>query len=170
MTRTLLLFRHAKSSWDDPRLDDFDRPLAPRGKRAAPLVGREMKKRGWLPELALVSSARRTAETWKLAAAQLPVEPKVEFSRAIYHVAPEKLIEALRAVPENCQSLMLVGHNPGLEELAVMLAGPGSDDKALAAVKEKFPTAALARFTFDGDWAELRLAALTHFLRPKELD
>jgi phosphohistidine phosphatase len=168
MARALFLLRHAKAS--SPALDDFDRPLAPRGRQDAPLVGREMKERGWLPELALVSSARRTVETWKLASAEFPEEPKVEFSRALYHAPPAKLTAALHAVPETCRSLLLIGHNPGLEELAAMLAGPDSDQGALAAVKEKFPTAALARFAFEGPWAELRTAKLTHFLRPRELE
>jgi phosphohistidine phosphatase len=168
--RTLFLLRHAKSGWDDPALADFDRPLAPRGRQAAPLVGREMKKRGWLPDLALVSSARRTVETWKLAAAEFSEEPAVQFSRALYHAGPQELIAALRAVPESCRSVILVGHNPGLEELAVMLAGAGSDPNALGAVKEKFPTGALARFEFDEPWTELRTTTLTHFLRPKDLE
>jgi phosphohistidine phosphatase len=168
--RTLFLLRHAKSGWDDPALADFDRPLAPRGRNAAPLVGREMKKRGWRPDLALVSSARRTVETWKLTAAEFSAEPAVQFSRALYHAEPQELIAALHVVPESCASVILVGHNPGMEELAVMLAGPGSDTAALAAIKEKFPTGALARFEVEGPWPELRNATLTHFLRPKELE
>jgi phosphohistidine phosphatase len=168
--RTLFLFRHAKSSWDNLALDDFDRPLAPRGRKAAPMMGRAMKERGWLPELALVSSARRAVETWQLAAAELAAEPEVRFSRALYHAPPEKLLEALRDAPESCRSLVLVGHNPGLEDLARMLAGPESDGAALAALRQKFPTGTLARFSFDAPWAELRTATLTHFLRPKELE
>jgi phosphohistidine phosphatase len=168
--RTLFLLRHAKSGWDDPALADFDRPLAPRGRNAAPLIGREMKERGWVPDLALVSSARRTVETWKLVAAAFSAEPKVEFSRALYHAEPQQLIAALHAVPESCASLLLIGHNPGLEELAVMLAGPGSDQDALAAIREKFPTGALARFDFEGSWQEFHTATLTRFLRPKDLE
>lgn len=169
MTKTLFLFRHAKSSWDDAALADFDRPLAPRGQRAAPLVGQEMKRRGWLPYLVLVSSARRAVETWKLAAAELAEQPAVQFSRALYLADPRKLLEALHEVAESYRSLVLVGHNPGLEELAAMLAGPGSNTAALAGIKEKFPTGSLARFNVEGSWPELRIATLTHFLRPKEL-
>jgi len=170
MARTLFLLRHAKASQPRPGLDDFDRPLAPRGEEAAPRVGREMKERGWLPDLALVSSARRTVETWKLVAAQFAEEPKVEFTRTIYEAPTERLIAALQAVPETCESLLLIGHSPGVQKLAMMLAGPGSDEDALAAIKEKYPTAGLARFELDGAWAELSTATLTDFLRPRELD
>jgi phosphohistidine phosphatase len=170
MTRTLFLFRHAKSSWDDAALADFDRPLAPRGQKAAPLVGQEMQRRGWLPDLAVVSSARRAVETWKLAAAELDAEPPVQFSRALYDAGPGRLLEAVRAVPESSGSVILVGHNPGLEELAAMLAGPGSEQDALGTLKEKFPSGALARFEVEVPWVELRNATLTHFLWPKDLE
>ncbi|MBE0695045.1 MAG: histidine phosphatase family protein, partial [Aquamicrobium sp.] len=84
MARTLLLLRHAKSSWDDPALDDFDRPLARRGREAAPRMGREMARRGWLPDLALVSSSLRTRQTWALVAPELPRDIPASFDDTIY--------------------------------------------------------------------------------------
>ncbi|MGD9914462.1 MAG: histidine phosphatase family protein [Rhizobiaceae bacterium] len=172
MARTLLLLRHAKSSWTDQSLGDFERPLAKRGRKAAPLVGREMAKRGWVPNLALVSGARRTRQTWAFVAAELPAKPAVQFSDALFHAEPDTLLEIIRSVPRSCASVMVVGHNPGLEELAQMLAGPRSSAVALASLKEKFPTGALVRFAVDRPWSELATAGptLTEFLRPRDLD
>lgn len=171
MTRTLFLLRHAKSSWADESLDDFDRPLAKRGRETAPLVGQQLAARGWLPDLALVSGALRARETWALVAPEFPAAPKASFSDALYHGTPESLLDTLQKVPKSRKSVMLVGHNPGLEEFAQLLAGPQSDRLALATLKEKFPTAAVARLVIDGAWADLAAgrAALTDLLRPKDL-
>lgn len=170
--KTLLLLRHAKSSWDDPGLDDFDRPLARRGREAAPHMGAEMVRRGWLPERALVSPSSRTRQTWELVAAELPAPVPAAFERAIYEAPAGRILDAIRETPEEVSALLAVGHNPGLEDLAAILAAPGSDADSLARLGEKFPTAALARLTFAGAWADLgpggaRLEAL---VRPKDLD
>ncbi|MEW9807533.1 histidine phosphatase family protein [Mesorhizobium sp. ZMM04-5] len=169
--KKLLLLRHAKSSWDDPNLSDFDRPLAPRGRQAAPRMGREIARRGWTPAMALVSPALRTRQTWDLVAAELTGKPAVSYHEALYEVAGDTLLEAIRRTPERVGDIVLVGHNPGMEELAAALAGSGSAGKALGRMAEKFPTGALARFEFDGAWATLKpgTARLTHFLRPKDL-
>lgn len=169
--RQLLLLRHAKSSWDDASLADFDRPLAARGRDSAPLVGRELAKRGWLPELALVSPAARTRETWDLVAAELKEKPAAHFPKPLYEASAQTLLAQVRRASESTRVLLLVGHNPGLEDFARQLAGNNSDEKALARLSQKFPTAALARFKFDGPWAELDAGAarLSHFLRPKDL-
>ncbi|QKV17133.1 SixA phosphatase family protein [Oricola thermophila] len=168
---TLLLLRHAKSSWDDPLLEDFDRPLARRGREAAPAMGRLMAERGWLPDLALVSPAARARETWALLAAALPapVEPRLEPS--LYMAAPEEILALLRALDTTPETVLVIGHNPGLEECAALLAAPGSDPRALARMRRKFPTAALARFAFEGPWSALgsRGARLLDFLKPKDL-
>ena len=169
--RTLLLLRHAKSSWDDPDLDDFDRPLAARGRIAAPLVGAEMALRGWVPERALVSSALRTRQTWKFIANALPVSLPVTFEKAIYEAPAGQILEEIRQTPANVPSLLVVGHNPGLENLAAMLASPESDARAMARLKGKFPTGALARLTFAGAWRDLAAgsARLRAFLVPRDL-
>lgn len=166
----LLLLRHAKSSWDDPSLDDFRRPLAPRGEKAAPLIGREMARRGWLPEFALVSPATRTRWTWELVAGQLPAACPARFSEAIYEAAPRDILAEIRKIPDKVSSLLVVGHNPGLELLAKTLAEPGSGPSALNRLNAKFPTAAIARFEVESDWAMLAAASarLTDFITPRD--
>ena len=169
--RHLLLLRHAKSSWDDASLADFDRPLASRGREAAPLMGRELVRRGWLPELALVSPAARTRETWALVAAELAHSPPATFAELLYEASAETVLTEVRRTAKNVRVLLLIGHNPGLEDFARLLAGDGSDAKALARLHQKFPTAALARFKFQGTWAGLDAGAarLSHFFGPKDL-
>lgn len=167
----LLLLRHAKSSRDDASLADFERPLAARGREAAPRIGRELARRGWLPDAALVSPALRTRQTWDLVAAELPARPAAAFPATLYEAAGETLLAAIRQTPAEVEDLILVGHNPGMEDLADALAGSGSAAKALARMREKFPTGALARFAFDGTWAGLDAgsARLSHFIAPKDL-
>jgi len=167
--KQLLLLRHAKSSWDDPDLDDFDRPLAQRGLKAAQLIGRELAARDWLPDQVLVSSALRTRDTWRLVAAELPAHPRVVFAEALYEASAADILSQIRLVEPSSGCLAVVGHNPGLEDLAKQLTGPGSETKARRRLEEKFPTAALARFVFDGDWSGLSSGRLTHCLRPKDL-
>ncbi|MER8571966.1 histidine phosphatase family protein [Mesorhizobium sp. M1338] len=167
--KQLLLLRHAKSSWDDPALDDFDRPLTDRGLKAAHLMGRELAARDWLPDLALVSPALRARDTWRLVAAELPAHPKVVFAKALYDASAADILSQIHQVDPSGGSLLVIGHNPGLEDLARQLAGPGSEAKARKKLEERFPTAALARFVFEGDWSGLSCARLTHCLRPKDL-
>ncbi|MET2827536.1 SixA phosphatase family protein [Mesorhizobium shangrilense] len=170
-TRQLLLLRHAKSSWDDPDLTDFDRPLSARGLKTAPLIGRELARRGWLPDMALVSPALRTRDTWRLVAAQFPAKVPTEFFRALYDASAGDILDLVRQVDNATATMLVVGHNPGLEEFARLLSGPGSKASALQTLAEKFPTAAIARFVVKGDWATLApgSAELTHCLRPKDL-
>ncbi len=167
----LLLLRHGKSSWDDPALADFDRPLAPRGRKAAERMGRELAARNWLPQLALVSPAVRTRDTWELVAAALSGSVSADFPDSLYDATAEDVLSEIQRTPNAVKTLLILGHNPGLEDLARQLAGDNSEKKALQRLREKFPTAALARFDFDGKWAELGFgrARLTHCLRPKDL-
>lgn len=176
---TLFLLRHAKSSWDDPGLADFDRPLAKRGRKAAPLVGAEMARRGWLPDLALVSTAKRARQTWKRVGAALASSDRptgggarTRFEDRLYMAAPGTILALLGDVAGDVANVVIVGHNPGLEETALLLAAPGSDAPALETMRTKFPTAGLARFTFDGSWRDLRPggAELTDFVRARDLD
>ena len=171
-TRQLLLLRHAKSSWDDPSAADFDRPLSPRGQKTAPRVGAEIERRGWLPDLALVSPAVRTRQTWNLVCARWPRPlPQVAAAEELYGATPQDLLGAAQGTPKTVGTLLMLGHNPGLEEFARKLAGPSSDARALRQLTEKFPTAALARLEIEGDWDELDFGAarLTHCLRPRDL-
>jgi phosphohistidine phosphatase len=166
--KQLLLLRHAKSSWDDPKLADHDRPLARRGRRAAKLIAQHLRGEGLTPALVLCSSARRTRETLERIRPALVDDIAVDVAGDLYAASPQRLLERLQAVGEDVDSVLLIGHNPGLEQLAVSLAGRG--DK-LPAVERKFPTAALATLEFAGSWAELRpgAATLTGFVTPKQL-
>jgi len=167
--KQLLILRHAKSSWDDSSLADFDRPLAPRGLKTAPLMGRELARRGWLPDLALVSPALRTRDTWRLVAQELPKSVPAQFAEELYEAAAGAILARVRQA--RAKSLLVIGHNPGLQQFALRLAGAGSDEAVFKKIEAKFPTAALARFTLDEDWADLAFgsAKLTHCLRPKDL-
>ncbi|RUT96390.1 histidine phosphatase family protein [Mesorhizobium sp. USDA-HM6] len=167
--RQLLILRHAKSSRDDPKLADFDRPLGPRGLKTAPLIGCELSRRGWLPDLALVSPALRTRDTWRLVAQELPKHVPVEFAEELYEAAPAAILARVRQA--KAKSLLVIGHNPGLQNFVLRLAGAGSDSDVFKKIEAKFPTAALARFTVEGGWAKLDFgdARLTHFMRPKDL-
>lgn len=170
--RRLLLLRHAKSSWADPALDDFDRPLAKRGRDAAPLMAAEMARLGLVPDLAIVSPALRTRQTWALVAPALQPAPDVTFEPTIYEAAAETILEAIARTPARVATLLIVGHNPGLEQLALHLAAGDSDAGAMTRLREKFPTGALAHLAFDGDWQDLAAGAagLIDFIRPSDLD
>lgn len=170
--KTLILLRHAKSSWEDRDLADFDRPLAPRGRKAASKVGRALAERGWTPDRVLLSPAARTRQTWDSIAAEMgDVRPDIRLDETLYAAPPGALLAALRKTSEDVADLLLIGHNPGLEELARDLSGDGSEPGALAQMIRKFPTAAFARLTFTGQWRtlDIGLARLLEFLRPKEL-
>jgi phosphohistidine phosphatase len=169
--RTLMLMRHAKSSWDRPDLDDLDRPLAPRGQETAPLIARYIKQRRWEPDLVLCSPATRVRETWQLMTPALGRTVECKTLRTIYPGAPSRLLETLRRAADEIATLMLIGHNPGLGHLAGSLFGRGPR-KALERMRAKFPTAALAVIEFDIDrWNELAAGngRLRAFVRPKDL-
>lgn len=169
--RTLLLLRHAKSSRDDPAIEDLDRPLAPRGHRAAPLIGAEMARRGWIPERVLCSPARRARETWALVAEALGPAP-VTYEPGLYLAAPAALLRLVRDNPAGIGRLLLIGHNPGLQELALLLARPEPGD-ALDRLRAKLPTAGLAVLELpDGAWGALGAgsARLTAFVTPRDLE
>jgi phosphohistidine phosphatase len=142
-TRVLYLLRHAKSSWDDPELADHDRPLSGRGRRNAAVLADQLRREGISPELVLCSSARRTTETVEAAG----VEGAISVEDGLYGASATELLERLRAVPDEISSVMLVGHNPGLEDLAAELAGPDAP--------ERLPTAALVTLELEGGWCEL---------------
>jgi phosphohistidine phosphatase len=162
--KRLFLLRHAKSSWDETSLADHDRPLAPRGRRAAKLMARHLRDEGTSPSLVLCSSARRTRDTLRL----LGLGGEVRIERELYGASEDELLDRLRGVPDTVESVMLVGHNPSIQDLALRLAGGGA---GLTDVERKFPTGALATLTFADRWRELRpdCAELAGFVTPKEI-
>ena len=168
MGRLLYVLRHAKSSWDDPALSDHDRPLAPRGRKAAKAIARHLRKEGVEPQLVLCSPARRARETLER------IEPAlarrgVKVEDALYGAGADALLGRLHEVGDAVASVMVIGHNPGLEDLVLAVARPGARRDEVAV---KFPTAALATLAFDGTrWADLAPggADLVAYVRPRDL-
>lgn len=172
--KTLLLLRHAKSDWSDPWLDDADRPLAPRGRAAAPGMGRYLKEKRLIPDLVLCSTARRAQETWDLVAPEIAADPmpEVRVRKGLYAASSPALLAYLRRLPAEAACVMLIGHNPEMEDLAHRLAG-GGKAKALRRLAEKYPTAALAELRFEEDaWADIGEGdgTLRRFVRPRDLN
>ncbi|MDQ3587523.1 MAG: histidine phosphatase family protein [Actinomycetota bacterium] len=154
-----MLLRHAKSAGkDDPRLSDHERPLAPRGKRAAAAMGERLA----VPDLVLCSTARRAVETWELARPGLGTEVEVAFEDRLYTFDEEVLLDRASELADSLGCVLLVGHNPAIEMLLFDLTG---DDVG------KFPTAALATLAFEGPWRSLGRsgARLESFVRPRDL-
>ncbi|MEQ8397109.1 histidine phosphatase family protein [Thalassobaculum sp.] len=168
---TLHLLRHAKSSWDDLGIRDHDRPLTARGERAAVAMAAYLRQEGIAPDLVLCSTARRTVDTLAALRSVLSKSARTKITRDLYEVGSEALLDRLRGVSDDVDVLMVVGHNPGLEDLASRLAGDGSDSGARKALNRKFPTGAVATLEADGSWGSLDWggARLTRFVTPKEL-
>jgi len=169
--RTLSLFRHAKSSWDNPGLEDFERPLNERGERAAPRMGAFMARHGIAPELILCSPAVRTRQTLDLLLPHLAGSPRVIYEDALYLAGAPALLKRIRKIGAKVRHAMLVGHDPGLHVLAQEFAGSGKGDD-LEALAAKFPTAALAVIAFAGNaWSKVTRGAgrLESFMTPKRL-
>ena len=169
---TLALLRHAKSSWNDPTQEDFDRPLNERGLKAAPAAGAALVKLGIVPDLVLCSAAARTRETLLhvMAAMALPATPPTVVDEKLYLASPVTLLELIRDIPQGPTCVLLVGHNPGLHALALTLTGRG-DPAARAALAVRYPTAALAVLKIDRDrWSGVRAsdATLEAFWTPKK--
>ncbi len=170
--KTVYFLRHAKSSWDDPSLADYDRPLAGRGRKAAPAMGLYMHERGWIPDKILCSGARRARETLDAVASPWSGCPPVEIRDDIYHGGPDTLLRLIRSLPDTLGTVLLVGHNPALEEAALSLA-PSGDPKVRQRMAEKYPTGALAVVDLPvNSWKEVREGTgyLRAFVRPKDLE
>jgi phosphohistidine phosphatase len=171
VAKTIFLLRHAKSSWDAADAPDFDRPLAPRGREAAAAMAAYMRDRGYRPARVLCSPALRSRETWGLMALKLDPQVPTRYLKGLYLAPPSRLLDYLRRLPDNVDSVLVVGHNPGLQELAVALAADG-EPKRVERLSRKFPTAALAVVRIDvGHWREVGPATgtLAAFVRPKDL-
>jgi phosphohistidine phosphatase len=167
--RTLYLLRHGKSSWADATRADRERPLAPRGRRDAKRIARHLVRQGVKPELVLCSTAERTRETLELMQTALADTSTIEFEDEVYGASADSLLERLRLVPAAVASVMMIGHNPALQDLALLLAACGAELERLEA---KFPTAALATLALENaTWAELSPAeaVLADWVIPKQL-
>ncbi len=172
--KTLTLLRHAKSSWDDPAARDFDRGLNDRGRRAATLMGEHARTQGLKFDQILASPAVRVVDTldrFQVAMGNENLEPKWE--RRIYLASSATLIDVLRETSDGVTDLLMVGHNPGLEDLILDLVPDSKDEPLRAIPEEKFPTAALAVMELDiAKWSDLdaRKAHLAYVKRPRDLD
>jgi phosphohistidine phosphatase len=168
--KILTLLRHAKSGWDDPVKRDFDRPLNPRGRRAAATVGREMRRLGLAFDRVVASPARRVIETIEEVASSFgPLAP--DYDERIYLAPTPTLFELVRETPDAVERLLLVGHSPGMEELALLLARP--EGPLRAEVEIKYPTGTLAEIALPVDhWSEVSegRGRIARFIRPRDLD
>lgn len=170
--RLVYLFRHAKSSWSDPELDDFDRPLAPRGERACEAMGEYFRLADLHPGLVVCSAALRTRQTLERVLPAIGEDAVVKYSRGLYLVGPQAMLNRLRRTPTDVRRVMLVAHNPAMQSLAQRLAsdGPQQDLRRLA---DKLPTGALATLVFRGrSWEELDddSCELHSLVAPRDLD
>lgn len=162
--------RHAKSAWNDPNLADIDRPLGTRGRKAAPQMAVWLKVQGYQPDAVLCSSAQRARETLDLLKPVLPKSGRIQFLRELYMAMPREMLEHVTKTPEDSSCLLLLGHNPGIGDMASWLAGAG-DSKMVAKMRSKFPTAAVAVLRFNASrWSEVggETAELIDFARPRD--
>lgn len=167
--KTLTLLRHAKSGWDSPVARDFDRPLNARGRKAARAMGREMRRLGLGFDHILASPAARVTETLAELAQGFGGAVDTEFDESVYLAPVETLLALIHAADDADSRLLLVGHNPGMEQLALLLSGAGALRDEIAV---KYPTGALAEIGFDvAHWREVAAGGgrLARFIRPREL-
>src|ERR1700704_3713214 len=148
--KILLLLRHAKSSWKDESLSDFDRPLNERGRKAAQAIGRYLRKQKMMPDLVLSSPAVRARETTGIITTTAKLTAEIRYDQRIYEADPLRLVHVLSQIEDNFRSVLLVGHNPGMAELLGLLTGSS----------QHMPTAALAKIRLEGveDWSEISQA------------
>jgi phosphohistidine phosphatase len=166
MTLRLILTRHAKSSWDDPTMPDRDRPLNARGRGAAADLGAWLASRGYVPDEVLCSDAVRTRETWEGIAPALPGAPTVTLKPTLYHAGPDVMLAVLRHA--NGRTVMMLGHNPGIAELAARLVARPPQHEGFA----HYPTGATLVASFEAeDWADIGFGqgAVRDFIVPREI-
>jgi phosphohistidine phosphatase len=166
--RRLILLRHAKSDWPD--VPDRDRPLAKRGRRDAPRIGRWLHEHGYQPDVVVCSSARRARQTWDLVAPELGGSPAVRFEPRAYAASAMTLLHLAQELPSRYRTALLIGHNPGLSDLATSLVAPpvpGNGPRPQISL----PTAAVAVLDFPGDWPSLTpsQARLLDHITPADL-
>jgi len=172
--RHLIVLRHAKAAWPD--VEDEQRPLAERGRRDAPAAGRwlreaEQRIDGLRIDRVVCSPARRTRETWKLAAAEMDDAPEPVYDPRVYEATTTTLLTVIRETPTRVGGLVLVGHNPGMQRLTLALAHESSGEP-LARVREKYPTSGIALFGVEVEWSAVLpgRAHLTEFAVPRGVD
>lgn len=167
--KRLGLLRHAKSDWDDMSLRDFDRGLNARGRKGAAVMGEHIRRQGGAWDLVLASPAERVKRTLEATGLNIPVK----FEEAAYLADSPTLMQLLSACDDDARAVLLMAHNPGLQELVLDLVAPGFENDLFNEVLQKYPTAAFAVLELDIDrWADLAKGCgrLVHFARPRDLD
>ncbi|PTS90865.1 histidine phosphatase family protein [Sphingomonas sp. HMWF008] len=169
--KTLTLLRHAKSDWNDPAQRDFDRGLNGRGRRAAAVIGVYLRSSGMAFDHIVASPAVRVVETLEQLEQAYGETLAPVWDRRIYLASAVTLLDVAQEMPAEASHVLLVGHNPGLEDLALWLV-PESADPPRVALEAKYPTATIAELTFEGGWRDLApgAARLARFVRPRDLD
>lgn len=170
--KTLTLLRHAKSGWDDAVARDFDRPLNAKGRKAAWAVGRHLKGLGAAFDHIVASPAQRVVETIAEVAAGYGGDIAPAWDKRLYLASAATLLDVARETPADAERLLMIGHNPGLEDFVLLLLRNG-DPALVTAVEEKYPTATVAELSFAvDDWADIapQAGTLTRFVRPRDLD
>ena len=168
MTHRLILTRHAKSSWDDPTIDDHERPLNQRGRAAALDVGQWLAQHDFVPDLVLCSTSARTRETWEIIATALPRSAEARYERALYLASPEQMLDVLHKV-KDAATVMVLGHNPGTALLATALAANPPNHPRFA----HYPTAATTVYQFEvQDWGGIAWNSgdVLEFTVPRHVD
>jgi phosphohistidine phosphatase len=168
---TLSLLRHAKSSWKNPSLADFDRSLSSRGEVAAPVMGKAIAEHGLVPDLVLCSSSRRTRETLELVLPSLEPKPEIRFVEALYHAEPDVILGLLHGEPPQAKHIMVIGHNPGFHAFAYEAVGSGPL-LARDRLAVKLPTCGLVVIRFrQSSWQEIGYGKgeLALYLVPSDL-
>ena len=169
MSRHLLIMRHAKSDWDSGASTDFERPLSKRGQHDAPMMGEWMHSQGLKPDHILSSPATRAKTTASLVCETLDIPiSKIEQDQRIYEASLDDLLNILKEQPADTETVLLVGHNPGMDELVTYLCG---NDTQRLPYGNLMPTAALAHLLMPNDWTDLKLncAQLHSLTRPKDI-
>jgi phosphohistidine phosphatase len=170
--RRLFLLRHAKSSWSEPGASDHDRPLNRRGQEAAPKIGAYLNRHKLIPESVLCSTARRARETWDLVGAEVPSAPPALHVERLYNATSRAILDVIRHAEPGAKSVLVVGHNPGLHDVATLLVASGDlDDRER--LREKLPTGGLVVVDFAiPDWSKLhaRSGRLERFVVPRMLE
>jgi phosphohistidine phosphatase len=170
--RRLLLLRHAKSAWSDPGTSDHERPLNRRGQEAAPRIGAYLDRHGLIPDRVLCSPATRARATWELVAAAMSAAPPASYVERLYDATPRAVLDVIRHADRDVDSVLVVGHNPGLHEVATLLIASGDLDHR-ERLREKLPTGGLVVIDFPiADWSKLhdRSGRLERFVVPRRLE
>ena len=169
--KTIFLLRHAKSSWNKPELDDFERPLAPRGIKSAEKIGKYLKKEKLLPDIIYCSKAVRAKETWELVNRIVKKKNNINYKNKLYMANFSDFLNIIKETKDNFKSLMLISHNPGIENFALEIIKNKESEK-YKNIDYKYPTGALSIIKFNiKKWNEVTSSTgeIYEFIKPKEL-